>query len=267
MQSNRILGMFFGFLALTLPIAFVVAQPAYNTKPNAIPNQIGYREGEGRPPITAAEVDKILRDFRLTIASEAGTIIPGSLTTSQLPNGSIFGRYKVKKNTGGAAWDMTFRIERLAVGRPCFHYGNGICETLLSSESEAARLGAAKLDRDLKEEAQERADRLAAEQASNRREPGALLNAKDRACLATSYDRQSRVVDGDCLETFGTAQNRSCSRYAPRTVYYDVPYEVNKCSYTITFKDQCGRTIFGVNTIAPGQRVRTKFQAPCIRVY
>jgi hypothetical protein len=236
-------------------------------------------------PISDDEARQVSKLIVLTRQSSGGLVQPDSFKfrriISTISKNTIEVIYAYKYLPSGKEWERWDYIDRHPDGGACVWDRVAFeqdCEKLIASSSEAERLGALAIAKGIEEvkrrpererlaEAARQAATAQAKLASLRRQPGYSLNAQDRACLVTEFEESSKVVDGACLETFGTPQNRSCSRYQPKTTYFDVPYTRNKCSYTIQFKDMCGSTIFRENTLLPGQRIEQKFQEPCDRVY
>lgn len=262
------------------------ASPTYLLGDTSTARRITQYSAKGLTPITDVEARQVADYLALTRRANGGRVEPGSVKfsrfVSMIAPKTIMIEYDYTYLATGKTWTLRDMVDRHPDGGACVWDRVAFeqdCESLVTSESEAERLSViaiakgrqAEKDRPERERQEKLAEQKAGAElalASQRREPGAPLNAQDRACLVVRTEpRVLRTTTSKCLEIDYTPQGGQCARYAVEERDVGVPYEVNKCNYTIRFKDLCGRSIFAENAVAPGARFDAKFQAPCSRVY
>lgn len=265
---------------LSVAVAMFTQAPSLAQAENRRLNTL---ETDRTRPLTDREVQEILQYVVWTEKSYALEVDLASLKYKRTRSNTVFIEFEYRQMPSGVKGDGYYSAALHPDGRPCLWTSaqfNIVCDRMITSELEANRLESISLARneqyarekparDREEADEKRKAEAQANLASLRREAGASLNAQDRACLIPRYEERqvNRKTDqceqGDYVENGGYI----CNRWVYRRETITVPYEVNKCSRPIRFRDKCGNLIWTDNVIPPGARFDARFREPCERVY
>ena len=219
----------------------------------------------------------IERLFPLWAHAEAINIAPDSFAINP---GRFAGELNVSyaiNLANGKIYKNTLQAQTVN-GQLCLGYADTLyrfCDDLPSSQADADRLYAARLVSNVKAQqdaAREQQEAAAVIAGSRTRRPGSPLNAEDEACMSTLTETyQSWEQTDTCLSGYetgsGPTRQHICTKNATVLATHQRNYEKNICKRPIKFRDQCGSTIWGSYTVAPGARFDRKFSAPCGRIY